>query len=740
MKKKKKKEPRIYKSKPEVLPIFVAVFIVGILLSELFSSDLYIVWFGISLSTILLSFFIKSEKAVTISLIISSLSASMFFGAIRNKPNWNNSDLLVLDNTSGTLYGRYTGESTILNKNKISYVFTETSYSDAHQTVDIPIKVNCHGIINRQRLYPEQYYAMTGKLRIVSFDKAPIFEIASFTQIELKLPSIMTTAKEFQQKIKSSLASVLKKEHSAIVTGFLLGDTSRITDKRIFVETGISHILAVSGQHIMIIILFVASILHWFKIPPISRCVSIALILSFYAMVTVGSPSVWRALIMYLSISTIFLLESASSPIRPVSIAAFIMLIYDPSLLHNASFILSFTAVLSIIYLSPLFKFLLDILHLPESISRYLAVTFAANIGIMPMGAYIFGTVSISSLFVNPLILWTFTFILPLGFIIAFLSIFSISTVLLNSGFSILLDTLISFLEYVRDIPGMYFYVGNISSFTILIIYSAMLFLVSIFNRWQKKYILSIIRKPALEKIPTTNLPSKKTAEIVIDKNSKAIHTLLGKNDVQNKKLKEAVNKPSNPLKNSDIVEAIDEMISGLKRIKIDNQEIAEELIPVNNLNIDSQNLYYRLLNMDENLFLKEPERLLQAHVFMLAIPGYELLNRINSNLDAPISNDLLLIDYKVNDRYLAVAILADSIMNSNVSERITDSQLKEIVKQGQSLFLDAQKLLQQTLDDKNFEASIQQHIILRKEIIKWCWHFVKYDNILKLRKKKNFR
>ena len=140
---------------------------------------------------------------------------------------------------------------------------------------------------------------------------------------------------------------------------------------------------------------------------------------------------------------------------------------------------------------------------------------------------------------------------------------------------------------------------------------------------------------------------------------------------------------------------------------------------------------------MDENLFLKEPERLLQAHVFMLAIPGYELLNRINSNLDAPISNDLLLIDYKVNDRYLAVAILADSIMNSNVSERITDSQLKEIVKQGQSLFLDAQKLLQQTLDDKNFEASIQQHIILRKEIIKWCWHFVKYDNILKLRKRK---
>ena len=741
MKKKKKKEPIIYKSYPEILPIFVAIFISGILLSELFSSDLYIVWFGLSLATLIFTFFIKSDKAITISLIISSLTASMFFGAIRNKPSWNNSDLLVLDNTSGTLYGRFTGESNVLSKNKISYIFSEVSYSDARQTVDIPIKVNCQTIINRQRLYPEQYYTMTGKLRIVSFDKAPVFEIASFTQTEPKLPSVMTTAKEFQQKIKSSLSSVLKKEHSAIVIGFLLGDTSLITDKKIFIETGISHILAVSGQHIMIIILFVASILHWFKIPPISRCVSIALLLSFYAMVTVGSPSVWRALIMYLSVSTIFLLESASSPIRPMSIAALIMLIYEPSLLHNASFLLSFTAILSIIFLSPIFKFILSLLHFPDSISRYLAVTFAANIGIMPMGAYIFGTVSLSSLFVNPLILWSFTFILPLGFIIAFLSIFSMSTVLLNSGFSILLDTLISFLEYVKDIPGMYFYVGNISSFTILLIYAGMLFLVSIFNKWQIKYIESITHKPALEKIPVTNLPRKKTAEIVIDKNFKVTHTLLNKNDTKNQKLKEAaVKKPSNPLKNNEIVEAIDEMIVGLKRIKIDNQEISEDIIPVNNLNIDSQNLYYRLFNMDENLFIKEPERLLQAHIFMLAIPGYELLNRINSELDTPLSNELLLIDSKVNDRYLAVAILADSIMNSDISGKIPDSQLKEIINIGQDLFLDAQRLLQQILDDKNFEDSIQQHIILRKEIVKWCWQYVKYDNILKLRKKKNLR
>ena len=41
---KKNTEPRIFKSYPEILPIFVALFISGILLSDYFTNDLYIAW------------------------------------------------------------------------------------------------------------------------------------------------------------------------------------------------------------------------------------------------------------------------------------------------------------------------------------------------------------------------------------------------------------------------------------------------------------------------------------------------------------------------------------------------------------------------------------------------------------------------------------------------------------------------------------------------------------------------
>ncbi len=699
-----------------------------------------ITWFFVALASFILSFFIQSPKGKTIALFAAALSASMFYGSVRSTEKYDFNQLLVLDSSEGKLFGRYTGQSNILNKNQISYTFNEVMYATNEQEVKIPVNVNCRYVLNRERLYPEQYYSMTGKFKIISFDKAPVFEIASFSYAETRSSPIQTTAKQLQDKIKTGINKALNEEQAAIVTGFVLGDTSKIKDKSIFSETGISHVLAISGQHIMILILLLASIMHWFKIPPISRSVLIAIILTFYAMVTVGSPSIWRALIMYLSAAVILHLESSSSPLRPVSIAAFFMLLYDPSLLNNSAFILSFTAVLSIIFLRQPFEFILSKLQIPEVLNRYLAVTFAANLGTMPMVAYLFGTVSLSSLFVNPLILWVFAFILPISFLIAFLSIFSISTVYLSSGLSVLLDLLIKVLEYVKNIPGLYFYVGNISPVIILCIYAIMLYLTSIFNKWQVSYTESTYNKQGIDKIPVTQLPKEKSIEIHIDSKSMATPTLLGekKRIIESKKV--IPQKPSDPLENEEIIEAIDEMISDLKRIKVKNYEKPKELIHVNSLLIESQNLYHLLFEMDKDLFIKEPERLLQAQIFLFAILGYELTNRLNANLEEPLSSELFIIDSEIKTKHLSMAIIANRIMKSDVPNKVTDNQLKDIIIQGKAIFIKAQNLLLQILNDKNFEESVNKHIVLREELINWCVKFVQQDNIIKLRKKKKLR
>ena len=240
------KVAKLYKSYPEVLPIFVALFISGILFSKHFSSSLYLTWAIIAILAFILSFVFKSSKCKVISVVVSIILISMFYGAVRQIEKVNSSDLLVLDGSWGTIYGRYTGQSNIINKNKISYVFNDVSYTTNNQTVNLPLKINCKTFLNRDRLFPEQYYSMTGKLNIISFNTPPVFEIASITIKEPIIPSIQTFAKNIQTSIKESLTSNLSTLHSPIVIGFILGDTSKIKDKSIFTETGISHILAIS--------------------------------------------------------------------------------------------------------------------------------------------------------------------------------------------------------------------------------------------------------------------------------------------------------------------------------------------------------------------------------------------------------------------------------------------------------------------------------------------------------------
>lgn len=731
----KKKAPKLFNSYPEILSIFVAIFISGLLISERFTSDSYLAWLGLAVGAFVISFFLKNNKHKTISLLVAALFTSMFYGSVRYSPATDFSDLLQLDNTEGTLSGRYTGKSS-QSRNKINYTFDNVTYQTNDQVINLPIEINCKCTVNRERLYPEQYYSMNGTMRIIDFDKHPTFNVASFTNFEAGINSVFAVSKTLQGKIIDGLTSVLKKEHAAMITGFILGDTTRISDKSIFTETGVSHLLAISGQHIMILIFLIASILHWFKIPPISRSVLIAIILAFYATITAGSPSIWRALIMYISVATVMHLESYSSPIRPISIAAFIMLLYDPALLKSAAFILSFIAVLAIIFLRKPFEYVISKLHIPDVLSRYLAVTFAANIGTMPMVAYLFGTVSLSALIVNPLILWTFTFILPTAFFIAILSMISIPiAIFLSPGLSVLLDALLGFLEYAKSIPGMYFHVGNVSSTTVLAIYSLILLATTAFNRWQIKVIeSSLSNKPNQTKIPVRKLPTNEDIKIRIDSHSKAIPTLSGR---ENKTMTLAPDsKPINPFSNPEIVGAMDDMISELPRILNINMSKSEEIIPVHSLSVESQNLYYRLFSMNSELFIKEPERLLQAHIFMLAIPGNEILSKISTKFNPPLSRDEIAVDIIVKDRYLTMAILSDTFMNCFTPERVIDTQLSEILEEGRELYQTAQEQLRLILNDKCFEECIKNHLELRDKLTKWSWKFVHRCNTLSRQRK----
>ncbi|MDH3360066.1 MAG: ComEC/Rec2 family competence protein, partial [Desulfobulbaceae bacterium] len=231
------------------------------------------------------------------------------------------------------------------------------------------------------------------------------------------------------------LEKTLDQQTSALYRALLLGDRSAIAPAIIenFTTTGCVHLLAISGTHMGLIALLITFAAAWLLkrstrlilfLPIWKTAALIALPpLAAYAMLAGFQTPAVRALAM----TTVFLFailmdRQWSIPVN-IAIAAFLLLVWKPVLIHTASFQLSFTAVLAITLLYPQITTLFTP---PKSATRSiyhklrhwliagLLVSTAATVGVIPLSLLHFNRLSIlspiSTLLIEPfLCLWSLT-------------------------------------------------------------------------------------------------------------------------------------------------------------------------------------------------------------------------------------------------------------------------------------------------------------------------------------------
>jgi ComEC/Rec2-related protein len=122
-----------------------------------------------------------------------------------------------------------------------------------------------------------------------------------------------------------------------------------ITDE--FQWAGIGHVLAVSGLHVSIITIMLGAIFSAFKIPKKVYAILIVSSLIIFCIITGARPSTTRAVIMN-SIAVLSFTYGGkglkTSLLFGIAGAAFILLMYNPLIVYQAAFTLSFGAVLSL--------------------------------------------------------------------------------------------------------------------------------------------------------------------------------------------------------------------------------------------------------------------------------------------------------------------------------------------------------------------------------------------------------
>lgn len=227
--------------------------------------------------------------------------------------------------------------------------------------------------------------------------------------------------------IQDTFSRVLPKDYAGIINGMLNGDTKNVSENILedFKNSGVTHLLAVSGSNIAYIIMFLSIISNKIFGKYFSYYVLIFSIIIFI-FVSGASASVARAGIMAILniIATIF--SKKSNTINNICFSALILLIINPLTIYDVGFILSFVGTLGIVLLSTdIINFIRKYIK-AKILSETIGVTLSAQIMLTPVMLFYFNTFSLVSLITNFLIVPISSFLTILGFIVVIISLVSI--------------------------------------------------------------------------------------------------------------------------------------------------------------------------------------------------------------------------------------------------------------------------------------------------------------------------
>lgn len=202
--------------------------------------------------------------------------------------------------------------------------------------------------------------------------------------------------------------SGISDERLPLVSALTLGEKSNLDQeqKESFMKAGIMHVMAVSGLHAVILSIFVLNILFFLKRKFNFLRILIAIIFLWsFAFVTGLTPSVMRATLMFTFIQAGNLMHRRANGINSVLASAFVLMILKPSVIFNAGFLLSYSAVIFIIaFYRDLYLKFNPVNKLTDWVWQSVAVTLVAQAGTLPLTIMFFNRFPVYFILTNLII------------------------------------------------------------------------------------------------------------------------------------------------------------------------------------------------------------------------------------------------------------------------------------------------------------------------------------------------
>ncbi len=176
---------------------------------------------------------------------------------------------------------------------------------------------------------------------------------------------------------------------AALVTGVRAELSTEV--ERLYQRAGIFHVMAISGAHVAIWTVFFHGLLRWVGFSTRTTIVVLLVLLPLYALFCGSRAPVVRAVVMASVLMAARLASLRGTVGNALALAALGLLLWEPANLLDAGFQLTMAAMIGIVLLHESFA---ESLAWTRLLAKPLAVSFAAQLGVIPVAAWHFHRLS----------------------------------------------------------------------------------------------------------------------------------------------------------------------------------------------------------------------------------------------------------------------------------------------------------------------------------------------------------
>jgi len=228
-------------------------------------------------------------------------------------------------------------------------------------------------------------------------------EVASWTATGRVRGGLAGGLDAARERAARGLGARLPEAEAALLRGMVLGQDEAIAEpvKEDFRRSGLAHLLAVSGQNVLLLCMLVLALGAVCGLPLRARLAAAIVLVALYVPLAGGGPSIQRAGVMGIAGLVAALAGRPASRWYALGLAAAVTLALNPFAVGDPGWQLSFAAVVGLLALAPGLRDALTRTRVPGPVAEVAAITVAATAATAPLMALHFEQVSLASLPAN---------------------------------------------------------------------------------------------------------------------------------------------------------------------------------------------------------------------------------------------------------------------------------------------------------------------------------------------------